>query len=532
MRIACLRVPQLLLAAELRASPELIGQALAIAAGRDARAELLAVSPQARAQGLRPGATRAQAMALCPELCVRTASPALEESARATLLDVALGFAPRAELAPRGAGWLAAEACVCLDASGIAALFPSEQGFAAALAQRAAAAGLPGDVGIACSRLTARLAALQAGAADPEASAGTTRALVIPAGREAECLARLPLDWLGASDSLLERCARFGIRTLGELFALPRASLITRIGREAEQLARLARGAGGEPPLPLPEHARLLEAVDLELPIDRLEPLCFALQGLISRLRERLALRQLAVGELELELALDGGGRDLRRIGLAAPSADPKLLLRLVRAALETRPAEAAVVGLRLCALGAPACADQLDLFRPAGPAPAALSQLLNELRALCGAERVGAPALPDDYHPDALQLRPFRPGRERATGASGPAARSEPQASEVRQDAKPSEPGAQGVPALRQLRPAVPAQVRLRAGLPSQVTSAIGRGDVVALAGPWRTTGGWWSREGRFAYDSFDVQIDDGTLLRLRLDHLQKCWEIDAIYD
>ena len=60
----------------------------------------------------------------------------------------------------------------------------------------------------------------------------------------------------------------------------------------------------------------------------------------------------------------------------------------------------------------------------------------------------------------------------------------------------------------------------------------AIANGRVLRAAGPWRTTGGWWSREEHFAYDSFDVLTSDGTLSRLRLDHLRRAWEIDAVYD
>ena len=56
--------------------------------------------------------------------------------------------------------------------------------------------------------------------------------------------------------------------------------------------------------------------------------------------------------------------------------------------------------------------------------------------------------------------------------------------------------------------------------------------GRVVQIAGPWRTTGGWWSHEQRFAYDHFDVQTSDGSLARLRFDHLGRCWQIDGVYD
>jgi hypothetical protein len=54
----------------------------------------------------------------------------------------------------------------------------------------------------------------------------------------------------------------------------------------------------------------------------------------------------------------------------------------------------------------------------------------------------------------------------------------------------------------------------------------------VVHLAGPWRTTGGWWAPESRYAYDYFDVLTSDGTLSRLRFDHVSRAWHVDAVYD
>ena len=85
---------------------------------------------------------------------------------------------------------------------------------------------------------------------------------------------------------------------------------------------------------------------------------------------------------------------------------------------------------------------------------------------------------------------------------------------------------------AIRALRPPVPASVTLSRGLPVSIRSAVANGRVIQLAGPWRTTGGWWSKEEHFAYDSFDVETQDGTVARLRFDHLRHAWQIDAIYD
>jgi protein ImuB len=85
---------------------------------------------------------------------------------------------------------------------------------------------------------------------------------------------------------------------------------------------------------------------------------------------------------------------------------------------------------------------------------------------------------------------------------------------------------------AIRALRPPLDASVRVSQGLPEHVRSAIANGRVLQVAGPWRSTGSWWSREDHFAFDSFDVQTADGTVARLRFDHLRKRWQIDAVYD
>ena len=63
-------------------------------------------------------------------------------------------------------------------------------------------------------------------------------------------------------------------------------------------------------------------------------------------------------------------------------------------------------------------------------------------------------------------------------------------------------------------------------------IRCAVASGDIVRVAGPWRTTGRWWSEEGRFALDYFDVQVADGTVLRLRFDWMRRRWQVDALYD
>jgi protein ImuB len=503
-RIACLLVPDLLVAAELRAHPELRGQPLVVASGPDPRAEVVAVSTEAARAGVRTLCSVAQARSLCAHLHVRSASPALESAARSTLRDVALSASPRIEEAPRASGLHPGEAAVFLDARGIGRIFGGEAGFAGALVVRAERLGLPAVVAIAGSRGVALVAARSL------ALAGSGGVEVVPPGADRGFLAPLPLDLLAPDADLAAALGRLGVRRLGELAGLPTAALATRLGPGALELQALARGEAREPPLVPVRDGRLEEACDLEFPVESLEPLAFVLRGILSRLLARLEVRGLACGDLSLSLGLLGGGCDERRLGLAAPTLDLRTLLRLVLLSVEERPPPAPVERIAVALSGRAARRDQLDLFRPAGPAPAHLERLLAELEVLCGRGRVGAPRVLDDWRPDAFGVGPFAPAAGEVSSID-------------------RERAALGV---RALRPPLPARVEASRGHPERVRSALANGRVVRAAGPWRTSGGWWSAERRFAFDHFDVETEDGLVVRLRLDRIAGRWEIDALYD
>ncbi|HYB13496.1 MAG TPA: DNA polymerase Y family protein [Myxococcota bacterium] len=520
MRIACLLAANLPLAAVLRAQPELAGLPLAIVSSGGPRAQVIAISSEAARAGVRPSFSVVHNRSICPALRVRMASPALERTACETLLDVARTFSPRVAAAPRCSGVYAAEAAVYLDASGVGSLFRSEEGFAAALTRRACSTGIPAVASVTSSRGVSLLAArciargLPQQVQDAQSAAERCRAgtvLVLAPGEEATFLDPLPVDLLDPEDVLAEALTRFGIRRVGELTRLPRRSLVTRLGPGVLRLLALANGEKDTVPLPHTAETRVEEGMDLEWPIENLESLSFVLRGLVARLAERLELRGLVCGDLDLELRLSGGGCDTRRVGVSAPHGDPRSLLGVLRLALEHPLPRAPVEAIVLATEGRPARTDQLDLFRPAGPTPSALGRTLAELEALCGSERIGTPLLVDDPHPDAFAQSPF--------SLPCSALKTAPR------------PGT-AIAALRTLRPPLPAEVRAPRGRPEWIRSAVANGPIVGLAGPWRTTGGWWSPERRFAFDSFDARTEDGNVIRLRFDLVQRVWQVDAIYD
>ena len=151
--------------------------------------------------------------------------------------------------------------------------------------------------------------------------------------------------------------------------ALPVDAVALRLGPAG---ARVPAGArrDDEPFVPrLPADA-LEEAIELDYPVSEIEPLAFVLRGLVDRALADCAARSLACAGLTLRLALDPRGLDVRTVPIAAPTREAATLLELVRLDLARRPPGGAVVGARLIALPARVRATQLDILRPAGPAP------------------------------------------------------------------------------------------------------------------------------------------------------------------
>ncbi len=547
-RVACLLIPDLPLHAALRAEPELAGRPLVVTTGPGPRAGILSASREAVQGGAQPGQSLRQARAVLPGLAVRIASPVLERAARAAMLDVALSLSPRAEAVARSGGLFAAEGAVLLDASGIAALHENESRFASVLHARAERAGLRGFVALAGSRGLARLAARQLALAARFArrphELETTR-IVAPHGALA-FLGPLPVDLLDPDDETAEALSRFGIRHVRDLLGVSRRDLAARVGPGILELVARARGEELEPPIQAPHTLALEEGIDLESPLGNLEPLAFVLRGLVSRLSERLGLRALGCGELRASLRFEDGGHDERRLALASPSQDERVLLRLLRQALESRPPAAAIDGITLVCEGVPLRREQLDLFLPRGPDPSRLDQTLAELGSICGNDRVGSPTVLDDHRPDAFALRPFtgRIAPERAperssarstAGVSSVTRAAPPRAASPPVDSPPALRGAAQSSArltLRAVRPPARAEVRVERGRPVALRSAVGQGEIVELAGPWRTTGQWWSETGHFALDHYDVQLSDGSVLRLCFDWRQNGWQVDGLYD
>ena len=157
------------------------------------------------------------------------------------------------------------------------------------------------------------------------AARGIQGVTAIAPGREAETLAPLPLHVLELDDAMAQTFAAWGIRTLGQLAALPTKSLVARVGQSGFHLQAQARGEYSHLLIPAeePADAALCETMVLEHPVELLEPLLFLLSHMLEQITERAAQRALAIASVETCLVLEANA--LEENPLADASFNPPL---------------------------------------------------------------------------------------------------------------------------------------------------------------------------------------------------------------
>jgi protein ImuB len=318
----------------------------------------------------------------------------------------------------------------------------------------------------------------------------------------------------------LDALDRWGLRTLSQVAALPRADVHARLGAEGVRLHMASRGEDVSPMVPAGAAAEFLERIVLEWPIEGLEPLSFVLSRLCEALSVSLERADRGAVTVTTRLTLVNKTMHERTLNLPAPMRDAKVLRTLIVLDLESNPPGAGIdeVGVELGVV--PGRIVQGSLLDRALPSPEQLATLTARLRALAGEARVGAPLLLDT-HDD----RPV--AQTTLTGASARLRSASPGTSPV--------PSA-GSTVLRRYRLPVPARVVVERGGPVRVvpsSSAIPPGNIVNRAGPWRTSGRWWSPDNtKWDRDEWDVELANGACYRLARDRETGQWEIEGEMD
>lgn len=510
MRLACLFIPMFPLAARLRSEPDLREDAVAIVEGSGSHVHIVAATRRARKKGITPGMSLTQARSIMPKLIARNRDAACEAAAQEALLEVAETFSPRIEDAGDG--------IVYADISGMERHFGErsavrgvreeddarkpqtayrnpEEHLAHAALRAMEAVTLPGRVGIAASKLAARVAA----------ELPKSPVVVVP-GEEEHFLAPLPLTRLSPELEVATMLHRFGLTSIGELARLPESEIASRLGEIGRALHRAARGIDPDPLIPRALPPEFREGMEIEWPLVALEPFLFIANAALDRLSARLEMQGFAAKRIELTLTLEPDGFDARGIDLPAPTRDVKTLLTLLRLDLERRPPGAPVVGFTLTAIPDRPRRAQLSLFGPAAVSPERLATTIARLVSMLGDGRVGMPMTVDGHLPERHAVGEFDP-------PPPPTTRTEP-------------PEGRAVAAARVFRPPVAVEVIDGHTLRGEGIS----GDIRSSSGPWLIEEGWW-RVTPAAREYFDVELYGDGLYRMYRGEVTDGWAVDARY-
>jgi protein ImuB len=566
-RIACLLVPLFPLAARLRAEPELAGETVAVCEGNGAAARIVAASRPARRLGVRAGMTLAQARGILPSLIARGRDPSSERSAHEALLEVAWTLSPQVEDA--------ADELVFADVSGMERLYPGaagERDLGQATAVAAESLDLPLRVGVAGTKLAARVAAHQ-----------PSSPTVVPAGEERRFLAPLPLGQLELDRRLLATLARWGLASIGDLARLPADRVASRLGEAGAHAHQAACGVDPRPLVPHHPPPALAEGLELEWAVVTIEPLLAAVGQSLERARYRLERQELACAELGLELSLEPEGAEHRTIRLPAPTRDMGALLALVRLELEARPPRGPVVAFTCLLQPDRPRRGQLTLFGAPEIHPDRLAATLARLAARLGPDRVGSPRTVDGHRPERADSVPFDPppppklqqpprrGRgllvvrvlrppvpleviveevesssplpecdanaqsstlSRATGVNQSSKAWQVVRNAEQPPASSDEPEPPGDADNNSQLSTFNVQ-RVRLVSVASVDGATPRiqGLVRVAAGPWSLEEGWWTAE-PVERDYWDVELSGGGLYRIFRDRATGEWLADGMYD
>ena len=520
---ACIYISDFPVEAMVRAEPLLREHAVAVLEGKPPLVRVIALNEKARQLGMEIGMTKLQAAVFFRNSS--TASDAIglallrhrsceqELSAHAALLDVAHAFTPRVEdTAPD---------TLLLDLVGLDRLYGTPAKMAGDLTSRLITVGIEANVAIAANPDAALHAARGFG--------GTT---IIPAGSEAQRLGVLPLQILLDAFELssqkkidgevsrrqeeklraqmLDTLERWGVRDFRTLALLPEHALASRLGEKGTQLRKLARGEGMRTLVLCAPSVQFEEAMELESPVETIESLSFVLNRLLDQLCARLETRALATHELRLRLQLERQVADEealtvedlktpyshnvahalifeRTLRLPVSMRDSKVFLKLLQLELAAHPPGAPVIKLWIMVEPAPPRTAQRSLFLPVAPEPERLEITLARINSIVGERRAGIARLLDSHRRESFCVDRF------ALAPSGISHIASPTMS----DSTNSDPLA-----LRIMRPARPLQVGLSAGRPDtliskkQTVRTTIQGKVLWSAGPWRSSGDWWTEK------------------------------------
>jgi protein ImuB len=375
----CLHFPDLPLAIFARGAAR---ETPAVVSSASHRPDVVAANDAARKRGIVPGLSIAAALALDPDIAIHLRDERAESHALRSIALWAGQWTSTIAIEP--------PASLVLEIAAGLAYFGGLEKLLGRI-----------DAGLAAIGFSAVVAtAPTAGAAGLLARAG--RSIVVEEKADwTGKLSALPVTLLENAQPGIETLSGLGVRTLGELIALPREGVARRFGQAL--LDEIDRALGTLPdPRPLfvpPERYR--GQLELPAPVEEIESLLFGFKRLVSELAGFLHGRGAGVTRLRCDLVHEDAEPTSIVVGLTATRQVEHMMNvlreRLARETLPDRVEAIRVDSEEIAPLGA----KEGDFFPSGRKDGEAGSQLIERLRARLGDDAVHMLELRCDHRPE-----------------------------------------------------------------------------------------------------------------------------------
>ncbi|MCG7939433.1 MAG: DNA polymerase Y family protein [Candidatus Thiodiazotropha lotti] len=341
-----------------------------------------AASQPARKKGVETGIALTAAYALCPELATEQRDLPAEQARLTDLADEAMQYSSMVSLEPQA---------LLLEVGASLKLFGGLQALHARVAGDLRQQPYRVEIAVAPSPQAALLLA----------RCGMQACITESAALRAE-LGKLPLAVLPVSEKQASLLVRMGLRELRDLWRLPRAGLIKRLGLEF--IDYLDRLLCDKPELRLSHKSAPIFSASWHFPQET-ENLTFILYGieqLLPRLVHFMRLRELALNRLQVIFYHADKETSCLHLGTRQLCRDETHLSTLIRERFNQEKLSAPVLELVLLAAEFhPAAIGNQALFAPGEEQDTDWQQVLDQLQTRLGEEAVCHLQLRDEHRPE-----------------------------------------------------------------------------------------------------------------------------------
>jgi len=372
MRLLCVLLPHFPWTCEARRNPALAGRPGLVVQSKDSSSSqklVLDFSPGLD-DDLEVGMTLQQALARHGQSALVPSDMPFYRSAFNEILDSLENISPLVEEAGLD--------CAYIGIDGLHLIYPDDKDIIAAVRLAVPEAFLP-RMGIAGNKFLAYLAARRSPPGGHQVFSGDAAPL----------LKDLPCSVLPVSLKSLNRLREFGLKTLGQVTALPPGPFQSQFGPEGKRIWELAGGIDATPLHPRMMEVTREESAVLSSVTVSLEALLFTVETLLRRVFAAIGRRGMGVRSLTLWTRTWNAEQWERVIRFKEPAMDLRTALLRVKRVLEDYPQPGPVeqVGMKVTGVGYPR-GRQRSLF----PDLRAQDHLMDDIRQL--ESRLGNPQI------------------------------------------------------------------------------------------------------------------------------------------